>query len=102
MENRNYIIATDYMRADGETDVSAVIQNIIDENPNRTIFFPDGVYLLGQPILTPAHPKRSVDLQLSNFACFKATEAWRDRENGEAVRAFSLGYGAIRFLVKNV
>ena len=29
------------------------------------------------------------------------TEAWRDRENGEAVRAFSLGYGEIRFLVKN-
>ena len=29
------------------------------------------------------------------------TEAWRDRENGEAVQAFSLGYGEIRFLVKN-
>ena len=42
--NRNYIIATDYMKADGETDVSRVIQNIIDENPNRTIFFPEGVW----------------------------------------------------------
>lgn len=78
--NRNYIIATDYMRADGETDVSQIIQNIIDENPNRTIFFPDGVYLLGQPILTPAHPKRSVDLQLSNFACFKAADDWSSYE----------------------
>ena len=29
------------------------------------------------------------------------TETWRDRENGEAVQAFSLGYGEIRFLVKN-
>ena len=52
MDNRNYIIATDYMKADGKRDVSAVIQNIIDMNPNRTIFFPDGVYLLGQPILS--------------------------------------------------
>ena len=45
--NRNYIIATDYMRADGETDVSQIIQNIIDENPNRSIFFPDAILMHG-------------------------------------------------------
>ena len=65
-DSRRYIIATDYMVADGTTDVSESIQELIDNNPNRTIFFPDGEYLLGTPILTPAHPKKSVDIQLSN------------------------------------
>ena len=77
---RNYMIATDYMQADGKTDVSECIQKLIDENPNRTIFFPDGEYLLEKPILTPADPKKSVDLQLSNFACFQASENWNSEE----------------------
>lgn len=74
------LIATDFMQADGKTDVSEAIQKLIDENPNRTIFFPDGEYLLEKPILTPAHPRKSVDLQLSNFACFKASENWNSDE----------------------
>lgn len=74
------LIATDFMQADGKTDVSEAIQKLIDENPNRTIFFPDGEYLLEKPILTPAHPRKSVDLQLSNFACFKASSNWNSDE----------------------
>ena len=75
-ENKGYIIATDYLPADGVTDISCFLQALIDNNPNRTIFFPDGTYLLGRPVLTPADPRMSVDLQLSNFACLKAAEAW--------------------------
>ena len=71
-----YVIATDYVPADGKTDVSDALQKLIDDNPNRTIFFPDGVYLLSKPILTPAHPEKSVSLQLSSFAVLKASEDW--------------------------
>lgn len=81
MEHRNgYLIATDYVCADGKTDVSGVLQQLIDSNPNRTIFFPDGTYLLRKPILTPAHPEKSVDLQLSNFAKIKASQDWDSSE----------------------
>ncbi len=66
--------------SDGTTDVSDEIQQLIDSNPNRTLYFPDGVYLIGKPLLTPAHPKKSVDLQLSNFAVIKATDAWSSDE----------------------
>ena len=76
----NYIIASDYMSADGSADVSDALQALINQNPNRTIFFPDGVYLLSKPILTPAHPQKSVDLQLSNFAHIKAADDWRHDE----------------------
>lgn len=58
---------------DGTADVSDALQTLIDENPNRTIFFPDGVYLLSHPICTPADPHRSVDLRLSNYAVLRAT-----------------------------
>ena len=75
-DGRGYIIASDYMAADGSADVSDALQRIINENPNRTIFFPDGVYLLCKPVLTPADPKKSVDLQLSNFAHIKAADDW--------------------------
>ena len=77
--NDKYIIVTDYIKSDTMTDLSVAIQDVIDANPNRTIFFPDGEYYLEHPILTSAHPKKSVDLQLSNFACFKASANWSSK-----------------------
>ena len=73
-----YIVVTDYITTDG--DVSDIIQKIIDENPNRTIYFPDGVYLISKPILTPAEPTKSVALELSNYAVIKAAEGWSHDE----------------------
>ena len=61
-------------------DVSDAIQKAIDENPHRTIYFPDGEYILGKPIATSAHPDRAVSLNLSNFAVLKASDNWRDQE----------------------
>ena len=82
MENNRlgYIVVTDYLPADGITDVSDSLQSLIDANPNRTLFFPDGAYLLSKPVLTPAHPKRSVDLQFANFARLQAADDWSSDE----------------------
>ena len=79
-QSLGYVVITDYVEANTGRDVSGDIQRVIDEHPNRTIFFPDGVYCLAQPVLTPAHPKKSVDLQLSNFACLKAAASWSSDE----------------------
>lgn len=76
-----YVVVTDYISADGKTDVADEIQNIIDSNPNRTVYFPDGIYLISKSILTPADPMKSVDLQLSNYAVIRATEDF----SGEAL-----------------
>lgn len=67
-----YVIATDYVVADGYTDVADKLQEMIDENPRRTIFFPDGTYILSHPLVTPADPKKAVHLELANFATLKA------------------------------
>ena len=80
-ERKGYVIVTDTVKADGKTDVSDALQALIDANPNRTLFFPDGVYLLSKPLCTPAEPTKSVDLQLSNYAVLKAqTDGWPEGE----------------------
>lgn len=68
------------VKADGKTDVSDAIQKIIDTNPNRTLYFPDGIYLISKPICTPADPTKSVALELSNYAIIKADENWNNDE----------------------
>ncbi len=72
-----YVLITDYARPDTGEDVSAAIQKAINENPNKTLFFPDGVYLIAKPIRTPAAPEKSVSLKLANYATIKATDDWR-------------------------
>lgn len=66
------VSATSAAAADGTTDAADALQTLIDENPNRTILFPDGVYLLSHPICTPADPRKSVELRLSNYAVLRA------------------------------
>lgn len=77
-EKERYVVVK--VKADGKSDVSDQIQKIIDKNPNRTLFFPDGIYLISKPICTPADPKKSVALELSNYAIIKATENWAHDE----------------------
>ena len=70
-----YVVANDFLDKDGG-NLSDQIQRIIDDNPNRTIFFSDGEYLIDKPILTSANPKKSVSLKLADFAVFKAVANW--------------------------
>lgn len=68
------ICVTDHVAADTGEDVADALQALIDANPNRTIYFPDGEYLVSHPLRTPADPAKSVDLQLANYAVVKATD----------------------------
>ena len=74
------VVVTDFVSADGKTDVADALQKVIDTHPNRTLYFPDGTYLLSKPIATPAEPTLSVDLQLSNYAVLKAAPGWTNTE----------------------
>ncbi len=81
-DNKGYIVVTDTIAANSGEDVADRIQALIDANPNRTIFFPDGEYLVSKPIYTPAEPRKSVSLEMSDFAVIKAIGDWT---YGEAV-----------------
>ena len=75
-----YVVVTDYVKANTGKDVSDEIQKIIDENPMRTIYFPDGEYILAKPVCTSAKPENAVSLHLSNFAILKASDDWSHEE----------------------
>lgn len=77
---KEYVTVTDYIKNDGKSDIADALQELIDRNPNRTIFFPDGTYCVSHSILTPADPKKSVSLILANFACIKAIGDWPEKE----------------------
>ncbi len=83
VDAENYsLVVTDTVPADSGEDVSTELQKLIDDNPNRTIYFPDGEYLLSKPLKTPADPEKSVSLRLADFAVIKATGNW---QYGEAL-----------------
>ena len=75
-----YVVVTDYLEANTGKDVSDAIQKVIDENPMRTIYFPDGEYVIAKPICTSAKPENAVSLHLSSFAIIKAADGWNHTE----------------------
>ncbi len=77
MQVQNYLTVP---ASDGKRDMTYEIQKMIDDNPHRTIFFPDGIYPISSPILTPADPAKSVSLLLSDFAVIQAAEGWQSDE----------------------
>ena len=80
MAELGYVVVTDYIEANTGKDVSDAIQQIIESNPHKTIYFPDGEYILAKPICTPADPTKAVSLELSCFAILKAAEGWDSEE----------------------
>ena len=81
-EGNGYLLITDFVAVNSGEDIADEIQSVIDSNPNRTIFFPDGEYLVSHPVYTPANPRTSVSLKLADFAVIKATGEWT---KGEAI-----------------
>ena len=81
-KSKLYVVVTDHIKAKEwrSGDVSGALQRIIDENPNRTIYFPDGEYVISKPIITPADPKKSVSLSLSAYAIIRASDGWNHEE----------------------
>lgn len=75
-----YVVITDYVKANTGKDVSDEIQKVIDDNPRRTIYFPDGEYIISKPILTGGSYKTAVSLELANFAIIKASSDWNSDE----------------------
>ena len=65
--------------APGE-DAADALQALIDANPNRTIYIPDGTYLLSHPVATPADPTLAVELRLDNFAVLKAAPEFPEHQ----------------------
>ena len=78
--NTRMINIAEIIQSSNQSDIAEIIQNVIRENPNRTIYFPDGVYVIDKPILTPAAAAKSVSLKLDDFAIIRAADGWTHNE----------------------
>ena len=77
-KEENYLLVTDYVEVG--KDVTTALQNLINKNPGRTLYFPDGKYILSKPITTSADPAKSVSFRLSNYAVITAASGWTSKD----------------------
>ena len=78
IDKENYIFITQYKSLVKDNDYTDAINKAIEENPNSTIYFPDGTYEISDTVVIPAHNARSVSIKLSNYATIKAVN-WSDK-----------------------
>jgi hypothetical protein len=76
--NIEYTLVTQYSSLANGNDYTAAIKKAIEENPNATIYFPDGTYEISDTIVIPANATKSVAFRLSNYATIKAVN-WSDK-----------------------
>lgn len=80
--HEDYVVVTQYLSGG---DATEGIQKAIDENPNKTIYFPDGNYIISKPITTSADPDKCVSLRLSNYAVITAAAEWKGEEGDSLI-----------------
>ena len=86
-----YTLITQYESLVSDNDYTAAIKKAIEENPNGTIYFPDGTYMISDTVIIHANTEKSVSLRLSNYATIKAVN-WSDKTK-PMIRMGVLGEG---------
>ena len=72
-----YVDVSQFIEPNSGNDVAAALQKLIDENKNRTIYFPDGEYLISKPLQTSGAATESTAFYLSDNAVIKASNDWK-------------------------
>lgn len=84
VSTEDYVMITDFVKVGA--DISDKLQEVINSNPNKTIYFPDGIYRFSKSVTTPADPAKSVSFRLSNFAIFQAASNYTPEEGKGLIR----------------
>ncbi len=80
-----FVVVTDYIPANSGEDVTTHLQALIDKNGSRTIYFPDGEYIISSSLKTSANPKMSTTLFFSPNAVLKASDNWSNSDGKNAL-----------------
>ena len=75
-DDSGFIVVTDYIKASTGEDVAGALQKLIDKNWGKTLYFPDGEYLLSYPIQTSAVAGQTMSFILSPGAVIRAAKTW--------------------------
>ncbi len=82
-----FVNVTEYFPANTGKDVGGLIQQLIDKNPQATIYFPDGEYIVSSPIRTHSDGNKANSLLLADGAVIKA-----DKDNWKPYTAKNISY----------
>ena len=83
--DNEFIVVTDFIKANTGEDLHANIQTLIDKNSGRTIYFPDGEYIISRPLQTTSEPTLSTSFYFSSGAVLKASDNWKKEESKNAL-----------------
>ena len=75
--DNEFVIVTDFIKPDTGEDLHGNLQTLIDKNPGRTIYFPDGEYVISRPLQTTSDPTDSTSFYFSSGAILKAADEWK-------------------------
>jgi hypothetical protein len=85
----DYIVVTDFISANTGEDLYDPLQMLINKNPGRTLYFPDGEYLISRSLETSSKATDSTSFYLSSGATIGAHKNWRSQ--GQKNALISLG-----------
>ena len=80
-----FVTVTDFIKADTGEDIHGNLQTLIDKNPGRTIFFPDGEYIISRPLQTTSEPAMSTSFYFASGAVLKASDDWKKEDMKNAL-----------------
>lgn len=81
----DYIVVTDYVKANTGEDLYTLLQELIDKNPGKTLYFPDGEYIISQSLFTTSEPSKSTSFYFSAGAVLKAADFWQNEDAYKAL-----------------
>ena len=83
-----YINVADFVKPDLGRDVYPQLQDLINDNPKKTLYFPDGEYLISRSLITHGDPYLSVSFLLGDGAVIKAAANWATEKGCDCLISF--------------
>ena len=80
-----FLVVTDYVKANTGEDLYDNLQMLINKNPGRTLYFPDGEYIISRSLKTYSEPKKSTSFYFSSGAILKAADTWKNEDQLRAL-----------------
>ncbi len=77
----SFVVVTDYIQPNTGRDLHTNLQGLINKNPGRTLYFPDGEYIISSSLVTKSAGPQSTTFFFSDNAVLKASDSW-PTENG--------------------
>ena len=85
-----YINVADFVKPNSGKDVASQLQSLIDDNPKKTLYFPDGEYLISKSLLTHGDPDLAVCFLLGDGATIKAADTWMTLKGCDSLISFGV------------